>query len=672
MAAIRKLLIANRGEIARRVIRSARDLGIRTVAVYSDADEDAPHVAEADEAVRLGPGPAASSYLDLSRIIEAAARTGADALHPGYGFLSENGDLAAACAEAGLTFVGPPEAAIRLMGDKVQAKRRMIAAGVPTAPGYIGDDQDEAALVAEGARVGVPLLVKAVAGGGGRGMRVVRDLAELPAALASARSEAKNAFGRGDVFLERLVEGARHVEIQVFADRHGHVIHLGERECSAQRRHQKVIEEAPSPAVDEALRARMGAAAVAAAKAIEYVGAGTVEFLLEADGSFYFLEMNTRLQVEHPVTELVTGLDLVALQLRVAEDEPLPLAQADVRLRGHAIEARIYAEDPYAGFAPQLGRIAAWRPRTGLGLRVDDGVRTGQVITPFYDAMVAKLIAYGDTREEARRRLVAAVRDGVLLGPGSNRSFLLELLEGEPFRTGAITTDAIDKWLAEAPPPRPRPSARAWAVAAVLRSRVGAPAPNAPSTADSWPWRSAGAASWPVVLREHDETCTLRVKHEAQGRFAVQLEKGAVVETVELRWVSQDEATVVIEQGGVRRRLAWALTDDGVALDEDGRAFTFSEPPPRSAAEAAEGGDGQVRAPIGGRVAAVLVSEGQAVTRGQPLVVLEAMKMEHRVPSPADGRVARVQVEPDDQVAARQVLAHIEASASAEGEEQGT
>jgi geranyl-CoA carboxylase alpha subunit len=657
VAAIRKLLIANRAEIARRVIRSARDLGIRTVAVYSDADEDAPHVAEADEAVRLGPGPAASSYLDLSRIMDAARRSRADALHPGYGFLAENGELARACADAGLVFVGPPEAAIRLMGDKVQAKRRMIAAGVPTAPGYIGDDQDEATLVREAARVGVPLVVKAVAGGGGRGMRVVRELALLPQALQSARAEAAHAFGRGDVFLERLIEGARHVEIQVLADRHGHVIHLGERECSVQRRHQKVIEEAPSPAVDEGLRTRMGQAAVAAARSIDYVGVGTVEFLLAADHSFWFLEMNTRLQVEHPVTELVTGLDLVELQLRVAEGERLSLSQEDVCMRGHAIEARIYAEDPYAGFAPQLGRIVAWRPRTGAGLRVDDGVRSGQVISPYYDAMVAKLIAHGDTREQARRRLVAAVRDGVLLGIGSNRAFLLELLEGEPFVSASITTDAIDRWLEEDPPPRPRPSAFAWAVAAVLRSLALAPVPEV--RRDPWPtWRSAGVPEWPVVLREHDESRTLRVRHEGHGRFFV--DGTGAADALRLRVVSRDDETVVVEHDGVRRRLAFAPTADGVALDEDGRACTFTEPPPRGAADDEAGSDGLVRAPIGGRVMAVLVAEGQEVVRGQPLVTLEAMKMEHRVPAPMDGRVTRLVVKVDDQVAARQQLAQLE------------
>ncbi len=654
MTAIRKLLIANRGEIARRVIRSARDHAISTVAVFSDADEDAPHVAEADEAVRLGPGPAAESYLDLSRIMDAVARTGADALHPGYGFLSENGDLARACADAGVTFVGPPEAAIRLMGDKVQAKRRMIEAGVPTAPGYVGDAQDEATLRAEAERVGYPLLVKAVAGGGGRGMRIVREPGALADALESARSEASRAFGRGDVFLERLVEGARHVEIQVFADRHGAVIHLGERECSAQRRHQKIIEEAPSPAVDEALRARMGEAAVAAARAIAYEGAGTVEFLLADDGEFYFLEMNTRLQVEHPVTEMVTGLDLVELQLRVAEGEALPVTQEQVTLTGHAIEARVYAEDPYADFAPQLGRIAAWRPAAGAGLRNDDGVRAGQVISPFYDSMIAKVIAYGDTRAQARRRLVAAVRRGVLLGPGSNRAFLLELLEDERFVEARIATDTIDRWLREQPPQRPVPSARAWAVAAVLSSGLDARHPEGQT--DAWPWRSTGETSWSIVLRQHETSRTLQVRHRGQGRFEV---TGAdESEPVVLRVCSRDDHDVVIEHEGVRRSVPWAAIEGGVALDEDGRAFAFEEPAPRVDADDAAT-DGVVLAPIGGRVLRVMVEVGDAVEVGQPLLIIEAMKMEHRVPAPTAGRVERVAVAADDQVAARAVVAEI-------------
>ena len=653
---LKKVLIANRGEIALRVVRACQKLGVQSVAVFSDADEDAPHVDEADEAVRLGPGPARESYLSLPRVMEAVRRSGADALHPGYGFLSENGDLARACADAGVCFVGPPEAAIRLMGDKVEAKRRIIEAGVPTAPGHVGSEQDGATLRAKAEEIGVPLLVKAVAGGGGRGMRVVRELSALPEALASARSEATNAFGRGDLFLERLVEGARHVEIQVFADRHGHVIHLGERECSAQRRHQKVIEEAPSPAVDETLRAAMGGAAVAAARAIDYVGAGTVEFLLDAEGRFYFLEMNTRLQVEHPVTELVTGLDLVALQLRVAEGEPLPLTQDELVMRGHAIEARIYTEDPYAAFAPQLGTIVAWRPRRGEGLRVDDGVRAGQVISPFYDSMIAKLVAHGPTRELARRRLVAAVRDGVLLGVGSNRSFLLELLEGEAFVEARITTDVIDRWLAESPPARPRPSARAWAAAAILSSDDGT-APRAGGA--PWGWRSTGEAQWSLSLREGDELRSLRVRHEGDDRFVVRGAAGGD-ETVALRVVSRDQGSIAIEHEGVRRHLAWARLDDGVALDEAGAAFTFVEPPPQGAVDEAGGGDGLVRAPIGGRVVSVAIAVGDEVEAGQVLLVLEAMKMEHRVPASIAGRVRRVAVAAGDQVSARQPLVELQ------------
>ncbi len=653
MVAISTLLIANRGEIARRVIRSARAMGIRTVAVFSDADEDAPHVSEADRAVRLGPGPAASSYLDLSRVMDAVARSGADALHPGYGFLAENGDLADACEQAGVTFVGPPPSAIRLMGDKVQAKRRMMEAGVPLVPGYQGDAQDIATLSAEAEQIGAPLLVKAVAGGGGRGMRVVRSLAELPEAVERARSEATNAFGRGDVFLEKLVEGGRHVEIQVFADEHGHVIHLGERECSVQRRHQKVIEEAPSPAVTDDLRAAMGEAAVAATRAIDYVGAGTVEFLLDAQGKFFFLEMNTRLQVEHPVTELVTGLDLVELQLSVAEGHPLPLSQADVQMRGHAIEARVYAEDPYADFAPQLGRIAAWRPCTAPGVRVDDGVRSGQTISPYYDAMVAKIIAYGSTREQARRRLLTAVQDSVLLGVGSNRSFLVHLLRGEQFVAARITTDAVDRQLAEDPPPRPRPSPLLWALAAVRCSEIDTPRTETPH--DPLPWRSTGPARWAVTLREHDDTKTLHVQHVGAGAFIVD---GADTDPVALRLVAHDDGSATVEHDQVRQTVAWARTDDGVAVDQGGAAFGFIEPPPRRTEQDEAGGD-RVLAPIGGRVVAVLAAAGDTVEHAQPMLLVEAMKMEHRVAAPRAGTVARVVVAVDDQVVAGQLLAEL-------------
>ena len=392
-----KILIANRGEIACRIARTARDLGLRTVAVFSDADADAPHVGTADEAVRIGPAPARDSYLNVDAILVAAKRSGADAVHPGYGFLSENAAFAKACEDAGLVFVGPTPAAIEAMGNKAKAKRSMTAAGIACVPGYEGDQAD-AILAVEARRIGFPLMIKAAAGGGGRGMRLVRGPGELTDALATARSEARNAFGSDELILERAIADARHIEIQIFADVHGNAIHLGERDCSIQRRHQKVIEEAPSPAVSPELRAKMGEAAIAAARAIRYRGAGTVEFLLDASENFYFLEMNTRLQVEHPVTEAITGLDLVAWQLRVAAGEVLP-RQHEICFEGHAIEARLYAEDPYEGFLPRSGTILAWRPATAAGVRVDHGLRSGQPVSPFYDPLLAKVIGRASCRE---------------------------------------------------------------------------------------------------------------------------------------------------------------------------------------------------------------------------------------------------------------------------------
>jgi geranyl-CoA carboxylase alpha subunit len=657
---ISKVLVANRGEIAVRILRSAAALGYATVAVYSDADADAPHVELADEAVRIGPGEAAASYLNIDRVLEAAARTGADALHPGYGFLAENGEFARRCEEAGLVFVGPPEPAIRLMGDKVQAKLRMIDAGVPTAPGYHGADQSDGRLKAEAETLGVPLLVKAVAGGGGRGMRVVRDLAQLPTALESARSEAKNAFGNGDLFLERLVEGARHVEIQVFADRHGHVIHLGERECSVQRRHQKVIEEAPSVAVDPELRARMGEAAVAAARAIDYVGAGTVEFLLDDAGGFYFLEMNTRLQVEHPVTELVTGVDLVAWQLMVADGEPLERRQVEVELRGHAIEARLYAEDPWAGFLPQVGDVLAWCPATGEGVRVDAGIRAGQAISAHYDPMVAKVIGWGPTREVARRRLVRALHGCALLGTTTNRRYLIDLLGSEAFRAGAIKTDTID---AMPTPPAPVPSVEAWALAAVLRSRD---AVGASDTTDAEAWRATSGVDWPVLLVHGDERRELRVAPQGSSHVVTVGEGDASVSVDVLLVRGESPCTVVAEINGVRRVWCATCVDALVLVDDGGHAFTFEEPPVTGEGSEAAVDDGRVVTPMGGRVLAVRVAVGDVVERGETLVVVEAMKMEHRVISGMAGRVMTIAVTRDDQVAARQVVATIEPLESSE------
>ncbi len=443
MKTISTLLVANRGEIAVRVMRTARALGIRTVAVYSDADEKALHVRTADQSVRIGEAPVADSYLQIERVVAAAKQCGADAIHPGYGFLSENQEFADACDQAGLIFIGPPKTAIEIMGDKAKAKRAMLAAGVPCIPGYQGESQDEATLVSEAEAIGMPVMLKAAAGGGGRGMRLVDDVTQLAASMALAKSEAENAFGSGELIIEKAVLQPRHVEIQVFGDGHGNVIHLGERDCSVQRRHQKVVEESPCPVMTEELRAAMGAAAVEAARAVNYVGAGTVEFLLDQSGDFYFLEMNTRLQVEHPVTEMVTGLDLVEWQLRVARGEPLPATQDDITLTGHAIEVRLYAEEPEQGFLPSTGPIHLFSLPEGEGLRVDAGVESGDAVSPFYDAMVAKVIGYGDTREDARRRLLTGLEEGALLGLGNNRDFLIDVLDRPAFVAGEATTAFI-------------------------------------------------------------------------------------------------------------------------------------------------------------------------------------------------------------------------------------
>ncbi|WP_296448808.1 acetyl-CoA carboxylase biotin carboxylase subunit, partial [Rhodoferax sp. UBA5149] len=465
-----KILIANRGEIACRVMRTARNLGYRTVAVYSDVDKAAPHVRLADEAVHIGGSAAADSYLRVEALMEAARKTGADAIHPGYGFLSENAGFAQSCLDAGLVFIGPPPDAIEAMGDKALAKRRMMAAGVPCAPGYLGEDQDDARLTEEALKLGFPLLVKAVAGGGGRGMRLVRAADEIAQAIAGARREAQSAFGDGTLMLERLIDNGRHIEIQIFADAHGHAVYLGERDCTAQRRRQKVIEEAPSPVVSAAMRESMGKDAIAAALAVGYRGAGTVEFIVDADLKHYFLEMNTRLQVEHPVTELVTGFDLVEWQLLVAAGQPLPACQADVKLTGHAMEARLYVEDPYAGFAPQTGTVRWWRPQLALlaGVRIDDGIEEGGEISPFYDPMVAKVIVHGRDRDDAIRRLRAALENAPLLGIRNNGRFLADLVNHPAFRGAAMTTTTIDQWqeAGEALMQRPLPGDEAWCVVA--------------------------------------------------------------------------------------------------------------------------------------------------------------------------------------------------------------
>jgi acetyl-CoA carboxylase biotin carboxylase subunit len=487
--AIRRLLIANRGEIALRIIRACRELDIEAVAVFSDADAQAPHVRAADFAVRVGPAPALESYLRIPAIIDAAAATGADAVHPGYGFLSERASFARACAAAGLTFVGPPAAAIDAMGSKIGARQLMEQAGVPVVPGRTPADQTDGGITAAAAGIGFPVLIKASAGGGGKGMRSARDARTLAEAIPAARREAQAAFGDGTLYVERLVERPRHVEIQVFADAHGHAVHLFERECSVQRRHQKVIEESPSPALTPALRARMGEAAVAAARACGYVNAGTIEFLLEGRGDaarFYFLEMNTRLQVEHPVTESVTGTDLVRAQLEVAAGAELPWRQTDLTQRGHAIECRVYAEDPASGFLPQAGRLLLYREPSGPGIRVDSGVEQGAEVPVQYDPMLAKLIAHGETRGAAIARAVTALRDFPVLGVRTNIPFLINVLRHPAFAAGGADTGFIDAHLADLVR-APEPSDAVRAAAAFARGRAPAvPAAGAPAAADPW------------------------------------------------------------------------------------------------------------------------------------------------------------------------------------------
>jgi geranyl-CoA carboxylase alpha subunit len=628
-----KILIANRGEIACRVMRTAQRLGYRTVAVFSDADAAAPHVTLADEAVRIGPPPAAQSYLDIAALLDAARRTGADAVHPGYGFLSERADFARACAAAGLVFIGPPAEAIAAMGDKAAAKRRMLAAGVPCVPGYLGEDQADARFAAEAARIGFPLLVKAVAGGGGRGMRIVRSAAELPEALAGARREATSAFGDGTLMLERLVERARHIEIQVFADAQGHAVHLGERDCTAQRRRQKIIEEAPSPIVGEAMRAQMGQDAVAAALAVGYRGAGTVEFVVDAEQRHYFLEMNTRLQVEHPVTECITGLDLVEWQLRVAAGEPLPLAQQDIRFSGHAIEARLVAEDPYDGWTPQTGPVLHWRPQAA-GVRVDDGLAEGGEVTPYYDAMVAKFVAHGRDRADAVRRLVRALERSPLVGPANNGRFLRDLLRHERFATATMTTALLDEWTASGSEPllqRPAPPDEAWRIAAALRAGAGSAAGQRP----------ASVAAFDLTLVCAGERRTLRAPPE-----------GVHV----LDW---HDGTLRCEVDGVQRRLTAVPDGATLHLVIDGAVFRFGEPSPYPATES--GADPlRARAPVAGVVTRVAVAVGDAVVAGQPLVCVEAMKMEMWLHAAAAGTVSAVHALEQASVTAGALLVELE------------
>lgn len=643
----RKILVANRGEIALRVMRSARALGYRTVAVYSTADAAARHVQEADQAVCIGEPLPSQSYLCIPAIVEAARLSGADAVHPGYGFLAENEAFARACKEAGLVFIGPSPEAIAAMGHKAGAKTLMQAAGVPCIPGYQGDDQSDARFAAEAACIGFPVMIKAAAGGGGRGMRLAPSAKEFPELLQSARSEAEGAFGNPELILERAIVAPRHIEIQIFADRHGHAIHLGERDCSVQRRHQKIIEEAPSPVVDASLRERMGATAVAAAKAIGYEGAGTLEFLLDRDGNYYFMEMNTRLQVEHPVTEAITGLDLVELQLRVAAGEPLPLAQQDVRFDGHAIEVRLCAEDAAQGFMPQSGTMALWQmpPR----LRVEDALRSGAEIPPFYDSMIAKLVAHGRTREEACRKLMSGLEDAVALGVTTNQLFLQRCLAHPVFAAGGASTAFIDRHQEELLAPDGATQDRAAALAAVLLCE---------DSGDRPPRGHRMTHALPISLRFMLDGRMLHagVVRARPDRFSVRVGDGVF----EIDSVERSPASVRFACDGLAERAACHRDGPLLLLHYRGRQLRVEDHTRAAALKAGDAaGDGKLRASMNGRVVAVMVAVGDTVEAGQPIMTLEAMKMEHVHAAPSSGRVTALHVKTGDQVAASRVVAEL-------------
>ncbi|EEB77382.1 Carbamoyl-phosphate synthase L chain, ATP binding domain protein [marine gamma proteobacterium HTCC2148] len=664
MTKFSSILIANRGEIACRVIRTAKAQGYRTVAVYSEADAGAPHVKMADEAIFIGPSPVNESYLVQEKIIEAARTSGAQAVHPGYGFLSENADFACACEAAGLIFIGPSPDAIRLMGNKAEAKRRMLDAKVPCVPGYEGADQSDRALIAEGEKISAPLMVKAAAGGGGRGMRLVNDMAELVNAIKLARAEAESAFGNGELILEKAIVRPRHVEVQVFADTQGNTIHLGERDCSVQRRHQKVVEEAPCPVMTDTLRAEMGAAAVAAAKSIHYRGAGTVEFLLDEKGTFYFLEMNTRLQVEHPVTELITGLDLVALQLQVAQGEPLGLNQEDITLTGHAIEARLYTEDPAQDFLPSSGSVDLWSPASGVGVRIDSGICTGQEISPFYDPMVAKVIAHGPTRDIARLRLIEALNATVLFGSTHNSDFLVACLEKRCFAEGQATTAFIAEEFAEGETSSPEPDFTDSAVAAALQlsleyeelyDRAVIVAPQLRN------WASAS----PLISRKkytHSEVTTHDLSVTPLGDKLYKVFNADNEVSVEL--ISMDGTTAHISIDDMQHTVRYMTPRVGkIYLSMNGRANVYEDQIRLDGQQNEVGGSGKVVAPMHGLLLEIRVSAGDKVASGQTLAVLEAMKMHYEIVADASGTVTEVLVESNNQVAADDLLIDIDTEA---------
>ena len=654
------ILVANRGEIALRVMRTARRMGYQCVAVHSDADAGAPHCRAADSALRIGASAPADSYLNIAALLAAARASGAGAIHPGYGFLAESASFARACAEAGLVFIGPPPEAIEAMGNKAAAKRLMLAAGVPCVPGYQGEEQSDARLAAEAARIGYPVMVKASAGGGGRGMRRVDDAAALAAALQAARSEALNAFGSDELILERAIIEPRHIEVQVFADAHGNVVHMGERDCSVQRRHQKLVEESPSPAVTPELRARMAAAAVAATRAIGYAGAGTLEFLLDRDGEFYFMEMNTRLQVEHAVTEAVTGIDLVEWQLLAAAGTPLPLTQQEIDARlaagGHAIEVRLCAEDPAQDFLPQSGKV--WRWQAPAGVRCDHALEDGASVPPYYDSMLAKLVAHGRDRPDALRQLRRALDECVLLGVPSNRAFLAQCLAHPSFEAGQATTGFIAAHMPAteraAAPAEPRLLLAATALLAWHRSQ-GAPRRY---PAELHGWTSSLACAAPLRF------CIDGEQHQAQARAdgATGWRLACAGSAASAHVAQAAGGTLALTLDARPATLRFAVEGARIAFMLDGRDHMLHDQcdlAPHAAGTGASGG--RVEAPMNGRVVALHVQQGDSVRAGQPLLAMKAMKMEHSLLAAHDGKVGALYTGLGAQVATGQLLLEIEA-----------
>ncbi len=644
-----KILIANRGEIACRVAATARRLGIATVAVYSDADANAKHVALCDESVHIGAAPAKESYLLAERIIAAARQTGAQAIHPGYGFLSENEDFAAACANAGLVFIGPPASAIRAMGSKSAAKALMETADVPLVPGYHGEEQGTDFLRAQADKIGYPVLLKASAGGGGKGMRIVERSEDFDAALASCKREAISSFGDDRVLVEKYLVRPRHIEIQVFADTHGDCVYLFERDCSVQRRHQKVLEEAPAPGMTDARRRAMGEAAVNAAKAVGYVGAGTVEFIANQDGSFYFMEMNTRLQVEHPVTEMITGTDLVEWQLRVAAGERLPLLQHQLQIHGHAIEARIYAENPEKGFLPSIGALQHLRMPDAVqfqngDVRIDAGVREGDAISPYYDPMIAKLIVRGDDRAQALARMARALAAFEVVGPATNVAFLGRLIASQPFATADLDTGLIERHHAALFPPAGEPSLATIALA-VARLVL-------PEAASNDPWDAAGGWRLSGGYMRHLRFASDGAGHDvelAYRRDGWQLSCGSTQGLVSGVQRAGNDVTLMLDGTRVQGRVVRAGDSFHVFHAGRHRVLDWSDPIAHAGEQESEGG--RLTAPMPGKIVQLLVGAGAAVEKGAPLLIMEAMKMEHTISAPAKGRVAELLYAVGDQVA---------------------